>query len=351
MGNVYKIQTGGGSAGAPEPSVRQSGPAGYQVGQGAYGEDGQLPQDFQKEGKDQPTVKVGPAEKKVYTTSSPSSPVVSIGVERFVAGENESPDPLVHGKDATGRFLARSELTEDSRVVGPGGVEGQVKSFVTLGILEKDPQGGYRWAEQPKETPPDSQQEAPQQMERLSEESESFLGQTLQEVGEQTWAGVANTIIAAHGELDAKSVAPMLSDLASRLHVEPGQVNAQVTKVLAEFTAQAKRAVSQVGVDAESWDGFVKWAWSNKSAAIQEAMSRQSLSGDLSVMKALAKEFVSSGEQFDEEAVLDEKSELGGGITAFRDNSSGKVILRIPGHGEMTYRQAVNLGIVRVSRK
>lgn len=70
--------------------------------------------------------------------------------------------------------------------------------------------------------------------------------------------------------------------------------------------------------------------------------------GRTAPLKALVREYLASGQTFDEEAVLG--ADFGSGVKVFR-GSDGKLIADIPGQGQMRFDHAVAQGILRVSKK
>jgi hypothetical protein len=93
------------------------------------------------------------------------------------------------------------------------------------------------------------------------------------------------------------------------------------------------------------------WRWTApqaEGAVIQAALSLVD-KGDPRALVKLANTWKQAGQHHTDDDVLE--ATFGNGITAYRDQVSGKVILRIPGKGEYEWRQAVRHGDVTISQR
>ncbi len=295
----------------------------------------------------------------LYRVNGMDLNVQRTGVQRIDAGDlAASTDPLDNGRSPSGRPQSRYELTLDSRVTYRG-MEGRVREMVTMGLLAPNPAGGFQWAsdahgrqpqsaQQSRQQPtqqqdvPENEQEPPPAVveEKLSDDTEAFIKVAVTKLGDNLPPAIAETIITGG---DPESY---VSDVAQRMGLEPEAVRGRLSSIREEFTEQARRAS---GFDAETYEQFSEWALSSPERRVEaeEAMRRQVLFGDLKPLKKLAQEFGSTGQQWDDESVLN--AEFGRGITASRDTRTGKVILSI--HGQtMPFTEAVRLDLLKVTQ-
>lgn len=130
---------------------------------------------------------------------------------------------------------------------------------------------------------------------------------------------------------------------ASEAGREPSAIAGEASKVMESFKAQAVTAVQSWGSDDPM--EFFTWAQQEKPREFREAMQAHGMERSTKGYQPLYQEFVAGIAERDPEFVL--ASEFGGGITARKDGKA--VILNIPGRGEMTLRQALRVGAVKVS--
>jgi hypothetical protein len=267
-------------------------------------------------------------------------------------------DPLDYGRGPGDMPISRDQLDERSIIRHPAlGGDTRLVDLVSWGWVRKSAHGP-EWTEQGKEAlglgpfaGSASQQQQQQRgaqtetekndapsMERLSDQSEAIISEAVSKIGDTPVRALMETVISGNDP------EPFIGELAARLAVEPDEFRSRIESVTQEFTEHARRSL---GLDAESFEKFTEWAQSpERRRETHEGIWRYVEFGDLRALRKLGQEFASTGAQWDDESVL--SADFGSGITAHRADD-GKVILAIPGKGTMTLKQALSLGIVKVS--
>lgn len=134
-----------------------------------------------------------------------------------------------------------------------------------------------------------------------------------------------------------------LNRAASEAGREPSAMAKEANNVMEHFRTQAVTAVQGWGSDDPM--EFFEWAQQEKPRAFREAMQAHGMERSTKGYQPLYQEFVASIAERDPDYVM--ASEFGGGITARKDGKT--VILNVPNVGEMTLRQALKAGVVKVS--
>jgi hypothetical protein len=276
-----------------------------------------------------------------------------------------SDDPLDHAYGPGGATVYRGTLDESTSIIKSSllGGDTRLMDLVSWGWVRKY-ERGYDWTpvgktsleklkagknpfadapsgQQDEDGGADQRDDQKQPGEKLSTYTETLIAETVERAGIGTVGGVIETMITG-GDPE-----PFIRDVATAMHIEPHEARGKIAEIHEEFRQQTRRAL---GFDAETFEQFSEWAQSpEQGRAAHEAMWRQVEFGDLRPMKQLAARFRSSGVQWDEESVLN--AEFGSGITARRSDDGKTVLLDIPNHGSMAFRQAVQLGLVRVMKK
>lgn len=130
---------------------------------------------------------------------------------------------------------------------------------------------------------------------------------------------------------------------ASEAGREPSAVAQQASNVMEHFRTQAVTAVQSWGSDDPM--EFFNWAHQAKPNQFKEAMQAHAMERSTKGYQPLYQEYVASLAERDPEFVM--AAEFGGGITARKDGKT--VVLKVPGVGEMTLRQALKAKLVKVS--
>jgi hypothetical protein len=280
------------------------------------------------------------------------------GVSTVQTGARDASDPLDNARD--GKFkspIPRSALKNDS-IIRVNGVEGDLLGFIRIGAVEKMGDGTYRMAsKQGNARPFDSsseQQDGPEQTQQQQQQQEQQepserldpgVEDTINTVVQRL--GVSQTVALAEHAIRGNDV-PNMGELASKLNLEPAKAQEVYDRTVSAFRTQAQSAAASVGVDASAWADFCSWAATERPNEKHAAEMAHFEKGRTSGIRALAKEFLSTGRQFSDNDLLN--AEFGSGITA-NLNRDGQVILDIPGRGTIPARQAIKLGIIRISKK
>jgi hypothetical protein len=219
-----------------------------------------------------------------------------------------------------------------------------VREAEMLGFLTQDPQTGkYRetgltmaQAAQQSQRP---QQHIPQasQGERLPPAVEATVQALSSRLPETAMTAVIQSLAA--GEMPSS-----LHDLAYSMGVDSGLLAGQLNSVRAAYTSQAAASIARVGIDDPQ--AFYSWAQEKHPERLRSAVNGHIYGKTTAGYVDLARDFAKADAMGDEEALL--TSELGNGMKAVRIN--GRVILNVPGFGQMDAKTAIREGIVRVSR-
>ena len=173
----------------------------------------------------------------------------------------------------------------------------------------------------------------------LSRGAEAVLADLRAKVGATEIAGLMA------GLVDGREMNQFaLNTLASNLGVLPDEARAIVDSIADAYADQARRYTASKGVDEGLLPLFVDFAQERHQMALRDAGMRQALHGDLSGLDSIIKDFKANLDTLDPASILSAK--FGSGITAQIVN--GRLVLNVPGHGQMLYSAAVRAGIVSV---
>ena len=179
---------------------------------------------------------------------------------------------------------------EPTDLVTVNGVQSSIAFWVSEGVLQKRADGSYgESTERPADAPApqdtsDVHAIAPQQMETINA--------ALAEVDQNSLDGLAavGTGVAS-GRLDASALARKFSQ-ASGLDTE--QASARLASIQAIYQAQADTAItSRFGVTAADLPAFYQWARENEQGRLQEAITKQLHTHNLSGYRAIAARWLS----------------------------------------------------------
>ncbi|MDO9453752.1 MAG: hypothetical protein Q7J29_12940 [Stagnimonas sp.] len=239
----------------------------------------------------------------------------------------------MHAVSPTGRPLAPSEIKADS-IVTVGGHQMKAALAERLGLLVRDHNGYRSNAPSANVAAPQRPQDAPQTEGDAS--AAPALAQTAAASLEALNAGGGDTQRAAVEYLDTGEVsASATARLASRLGIEPQQVQQHVANVAEGFRAQAAAIIGG--------DEVLALAAHLDPAAADRAARDHALRGDLSSYAALAAKAT--------DHVIQNAASVESTDADIRVRSvSGKHLVSGPGiPGEIDLRQAVRLGFVTVA--
>lgn len=122
---------------------------------------------------------------------------------------------------------------------------------------------------------------------------------------------------------------------ASELGMDLGEFTGQVAPLVDAMRTKAGEILTASGIP--DLDHFVEWASTQQSRQYKDACLSFGMRRDASGLKGLAQSYISDLHRINPGAILD--AEFGGGITARQVN--GRVVLSIPGRGEVDYAVAV----------
>jgi hypothetical protein len=262
----------------------------------------------------------------------------SHGPMRATTGETNSTDPLDLGRDGTwGNRIPRHELKPDS-IIRLNGIEGDVRGFQAMGLIEKGADGLYRLAESKTQEAPQQTQQEP--MVKLSDGAEGFMKFASDRLG-------YSTIYAATVGLIERGDVKNVEDIASRLNKEPEAVKHNIGRLQDEFEAQAKSAL---GFNDDQFEEFRSWCWSNNETAnaTREAILSQVDRGDLRGLKALGAKFTASGAAYDDDSLL--SAEVPEGARVWRNPDTRQIMVSYKGRTN-TLRGLIASGEARVSKR
>jgi hypothetical protein len=171
----------------------------------------------------------------------------------------------------------------------------------------------------------------------LAGPAESLLSEATEATSEQVVYAAAN-FIADGGTIDEN----MLGSLARGLGVDPAEAQDRVDRISEAFRQQAAETIARLGVDPEA---AFEWARENDQAGLAQAIRQQVHDRSTAGYKALAQSYLMSLDQIDPEAIL--SATFGEGISAFRAGN-GAVVIQTPDGEQLSWRQAVEFGVIRV---
>src|SRR5207237_1086144 len=135
-----------------------------------------------------------------------------------------------------------------------------------------------------------------------------------------------------------------VAEIARRTGQSEAEVREATDGIFGEFDASARAVAKANGV--RNFDAFITWASQEAPDSALDALHTFVSDHDASRLGRLAKSYARLGRvDYSNAEILGAR--LGDGIKA--REISGKVILTVPGHGEMSFERAVREGIVKLS--
>lgn len=139
----------------------------------------------------------------------------------------------------------------------------------------------------------------------------------------------------------------MIERLAQRSGADPAELTRQVEAVHEGFYDAVMDRVGALGVhDDELFGQFIEGD-SRMARQMQEAVRNMVMHNDATGFDGLAQKFTQSLDLIDPESV---STALKGAGIQHRKIDTGVILLTMPGHGEVSYREALKLGLIKVSR-
>lgn len=229
--------------------------------------------------------------------------------------------------------IAMSDITDDSIIRFAGGAEMTAKQARLMGWLHSPSPSTL---EQPRTEQPMQQQQEQEvhpdlQAEPLADTAvEASLDQLVKgTTGIEQMSAVKE--IVQNGEISANT----LGRLASQLRTEANQLQGQLAPIMAEFERQGRAAFSEGGLDA---DDVIRYAQTKKADALRLAMHKHGTERSTAGYKAIRASYLADLADYNPQAAL--AADLGPGVTSYQDHK-GRVMVRVPGYGEMEWSSAI----------
>jgi len=244
-----------------------------------------------------------------------------------------------------GSPVAPSQIGPDT-LVRVGGMQTSAAVAEQLGYLVRNPNTGMYTAPTAAPAAPQqaAQQQAPQttqqqaQVVPMDKQTQALVDNLNRDLSSSSSTRALREVVQT-GEVSHNT----LVNIASELGMEPGQAAELMERVHSGYTAQAAAVISKAtGMDPSA---VHDWAMANAPREMQQAMQAHVQMGDTSAYVALANRYAQSLADTDPDAVLN--AEFGSGITAQR-HPDGNILLNIPRYGQMTYKQAVKMNLIRI---
>jgi len=302
----------------------------------------------------EPIVKLG-GQRTRYDAATGEITVLSDGQDHRgayqTANRPENSSPLDSAKSQTGMPLSRGELTPDSIISHPSlGGSMRLREALALGWAKQTP-NGYVMAgdmvsldaapaagEQEKPAADKSDEVSLENVPGTSAGADIVHKQLRTAAGEAVYAGLTTALI------KGADTTAQIEELARRTGQSPEHVKEAVDGIYSEYSASAKAVAKANGV--RSWDAFLAWASAEAPDAATDAMHELVSEHSAASLGRLAKQYARLGRvDYSNSEILSAK--LGDGIKS--REVGGKVVLSIPGHGEMGFDRAVREGIIRLS--
>jgi hypothetical protein len=224
----------------------------------------------------------------------------------------------------------------------PNGLETTIENAERLGYIQRNGNSGMI-EKAPEVTRPDDTAEDGRGLDGAQAFANRVAEEVLTDIASKTMPGsqtAAVVDVIDKGEITEATI----GRLATEYRVEPDVMRGMVSIVREEFVKTASRAMEEAGVPDPV--EAANWLKANKPADYREAIQALTMQRDPSAFRRLGAIFMQNG--ISPADVLG--ADFGDGVTAHRD-STGRVVLSIPGKGQVAWTEAVRLGLVRVSRR
>lgn len=126
-----------------------------------------------------------------------------------------------------------------------------------------------------------------------------------------------------------------LNTLATQLNIEPSALKEQFAPVMASFERQARAVMAEGGVNS---DDVVSYGQQHQPDMLRRAMHKQATMRNTSGYAELRQSYLETLADHRPSVALN--ADLGPGITQ-RQDQKGRIIVNIPGYGEMDWRTAI----------
>jgi len=289
----------------------------------------------------------------IVPTGHHVDPNIAIGpgaVRHQEAADTTNESPIATLQSRSGRPISAHEAGPRD-IVTVFGSQTTVANAIHMGILQRHPATGalvetgktkeqllgIREGATPAASPASNGGDKPHRAPALSRAAEQFRDVLRGSVPGTELAGAYASYI-EQGKLTDLTV----NRIASHLMITPEQAAENLSLYAEALDDQRARALSSFGVT--DIEGFEAWAKQAKPGMFKQARTEQITQGSVSGYRTLAQIYFENLDTIDTERVM--SADFGSGITPRL--SGGKVILNIPGVGQVPYRTAVSRGIVKV---
>jgi len=293
---------------------------------------------------------VAPGESSPHSEERSVTVRAGSGVVSYQGGEASSVDTYaaVNSSDliASNPLQAKTpwgspvsgELKPD-HIVTIDGREMQVSVAERLGLLERDVHGRHVLVPQGAQKLSQEAPEAPvEEGEALQDASvEASLADLAASISPGTQVAIAQQII-TDGMVNPNTIARAAGESSQ----EPGALSERINTVVQGFQAQTDSMLRSLG--AEDTSLFYAWAQENHPQELRKAMTAHVMERTTKGYAPLFNSYVESLGDHSPEDILN--ASFGGGITA--QQVGKKILLNIPGQGQMDYRTAVRQGFITV---
>lgn len=250
----------------------------------------------------------------------------------------------------------------DSDVVYIGGVETSVKVAASMGFIKPSAVGGYEDAgslgkseatvsERPKVAPEDRGVDRGEVdmterggFEALEDVEAKGILEEVTSVASTDDVHAAISEVVEQGELSEKSIGRM----AASMGITEAEAVDKLERLNAGYTAQRDKVLEAEGIADGVADQFWHWAATMRAREGADALRKQFANGNLDGFRGLAREFYRDALPATNPEVIVQAAE-DSGMDAWV-TKDGRIILDIPGHGQLEYRSALNSGIIGTPR-
>ncbi|TGN53780.1 hypothetical protein E4L95_15895 [Paracoccus liaowanqingii] len=238
----------------------------------------------------------------------------------------------------------------------PQGGQMTLDMAAQLGFANRNPDGTFSFssgAGSDRENAPEGQQqgqpsgdpqEAPNEAEtfRASDSAKEAMTSLVSTLAPSTQMAALNAVV------ETGSVSPeMIERLAQQSGADPVELARQVEAAHEGFYDAVMDRVGTLGVhDADLFGEFIEGD-SRMAKQMQKAVRDMVTNNDPTGFDGLAQKFTQSLDMLDPESVTDALK--ASGIPSRRGNN-GQILMSPPEHGEVSYREAVRMGLIKVSR-
>ncbi|SCX87413.1 hypothetical protein [Paracoccus tibetensis] len=261
------------------------------------------------------------------------------GIERSILSPTGSP------------VMNRSYQPSDT--VEVGGQRMALSMAANLGFVRMDGQGGYSFSGNGDEArasgaadegqPQGQQDDAPaSDTFRASDEAETALTSLTQTLPHDAQMAALNVMVET-GDISQE----MVTRMAERSGQDPAALAQQIEQTRAGFYDAVMSRMGGLGVhDDELFGQFVEGDPA-LTRQMQQAVRDMMVQNDASGFDGLAQKFTAALDRIDPDAVMDALDASG---IKHRRGDGGTILMTLPGTGEVSYREAVRMGLVKVSR-